>query len=81
MVLPKVIYETLPVVYLGTAVATLTMNDTAIRFLPVLLLLMVSVMVAFMRFNSRRHESVYQHHRGKVLKQRQNLFKSQRRSH
>jgi len=63
MVLPKLIYEILPVVYLGSAVATLMMNDTGIRFLPVILLLMVSIMVIYMRFISRHHDTSRNNHR------------------
>ena len=79
MVLPKPIYEALPLIYLGTAVATLNMNDNVIRFFPVLLLILVCVMVVYMRISSRKHDASVHGHQS--TRQRKHIRTGQHRFH
>jgi len=53
MMIPKPVYELLPGVYIVGAILTLTLNDSAIRFFPALLLLLSAVMVVYLRYDFR----------------------------
>lgn len=80
MVLPKMLYEVLPALYVATAAATLTLNETLIRYLPVALLILVAVLVTYKRYDYRSHSSAIKS-RDRVQKRRQsNLKKSIARS-
>lgn len=79
MVLPKMLYEVLPALYVATA-ATLTLNETLIRYLPVVLLVLVAVLVTYKRYDYRSHSSTLKS-RDRIQKRRQsNLKKSIARS-
>ncbi|MDD3763351.1 MAG: hypothetical protein PHP86_08700 [Nevskiales bacterium] len=51
--LNKTLYESMPAIYIGSGVASLLLMDTALRYLPGVLLIAAGALVALWRYQAR----------------------------